>query len=212
MTRLIFVRHGESQANQLRLFAGSSNFALTERGLAQAQATAQELKKYKIDAVYASDLQRAYHTGLAIAQSQPCPIYTNSALREISAGLWESCSFDAIAKDYPQMHAIWTQNIGAAELPQGESAAQLYDRVKTAVMDIIQQNPQKTVCLATHATPIRAMEAVWNSLSHEHMQEFPWVSNASFSIVDYDRGSWNVIVRGYNEHLGFLNTALPKNI
>ena len=46
MTRLIFVRHGESQANQLRLFAGSSNFALTEKGVAQAQATAQELKKY----------------------------------------------------------------------------------------------------------------------------------------------------------------------
>ena len=43
MTRLIFVRHGESQANQLRLFAGSSNFALTEKGVAQAQATAQEL-------------------------------------------------------------------------------------------------------------------------------------------------------------------------
>ena len=51
MTRLIFVRHGESQANQLRLFAGSSNFALTEKGVAQAQATAQELKKYKIEVI-----------------------------------------------------------------------------------------------------------------------------------------------------------------
>lgn len=212
MTRLIFVRHGESQANQLRLFAGSSNFALTEKGVAQAQAAAQELKKYKIDAVYASDLQRAYYTGLAIARSQPCPIYKNSGLREISAGLWESCSFDTIAKDYPQMHTIWTQNIGRAILPQGESVAQLYSRVKTAVMNIIDQNSGKTICLATHATPIRAMEAVWNSRSYDHMQKFPWVSNASISVVDFDQGCWKVIVRGYNGHLGALNTELPKNI
>ncbi len=212
MTRLIFVRHGESQANLLRLFAGSSNFVLTPKGLAQAQATAKELKKYSIDAVYASDLQRAYNTGFLIAQEQHCPIYKNSGLREISAGLWESSPFDTIAANYPQMHEIWMHNIGAAVLPHGESVAQLYTRVRSTVMDIIRQNPKKTVCIATHATPIRAMEAVWNSLSYEHMQDFPWVSNASISVVEYEEGKWTLMMRDYKEHLGALSTALPQNI
>lgn len=212
MTRLFFVRHGESQANQLQLFAGSGNFVLTERGLAQAQAAAQELSKYKLDAVYASDLQRAYCTGLAIKQKQNCPIYKASGLREISAGLWESSPFDTIVQNYPEMHSIWKNDIGSAVLPQGESVAQLYARVKATVLDIIQQNPEKNICIASHATPIRAMEAVWNSLPCEQMQKFPWVTNASITIVEYDQGTWRLILRDYHEHLGALSTALPKNI
>ena len=40
MTRLIFVRHGESEANLARTFAGHTNARLTEKGHTQAALTA----------------------------------------------------------------------------------------------------------------------------------------------------------------------------
>ena len=66
MTRLLFVRHGQSEANLEGVFAGQIDPALTELGYRQAECTAEFIAKtYSVDAVYSSDLQRAYHTGLA---------------------------------------------------------------------------------------------------------------------------------------------------
>ena len=67
MTRLLFVRHGQSKANLDGVFAGQIDPALTELGCRQAECTAEFIaENYKVDAVYSSDLQRAYQTGLAV--------------------------------------------------------------------------------------------------------------------------------------------------
>ena len=60
MTRLLFVRHGQSEANLEGVFAGQIDPALTELGYRQAECTAEFIAKtYQVDAVYSSDLQRA---------------------------------------------------------------------------------------------------------------------------------------------------------
>ena len=69
-TTLIIVRHGESEANGSKRFAGHLDIPLSAKGLKQAELTAGYIKEnYHVDAVYASDLQRAYHTALPIAQA-----------------------------------------------------------------------------------------------------------------------------------------------
>ena len=45
MTRMIFVRHGESEANLRHAFAGWTNARLTEKGHAQAEVTGDFLKR-----------------------------------------------------------------------------------------------------------------------------------------------------------------------
>ena len=63
MTRIILVRHGQSVANANLIFAGHSDFDLTDFGRAQAELLAKHLhKNEKIDAIYSSDLKRAYNT------------------------------------------------------------------------------------------------------------------------------------------------------
>ena len=60
MTTVIVIRHGESEANRQGIFAGQINPDLLERGVEQAKLTAQYVADtYHVDAVYASDLQRA---------------------------------------------------------------------------------------------------------------------------------------------------------
>lgn len=57
-TTLIFVRHGESEGNRSDSFNSHVNVPLTNLGKRQAQKTAEFLDRYKIDAVYSSDLAR----------------------------------------------------------------------------------------------------------------------------------------------------------
>ena len=85
MTTLLVIRHGQSVANLEDKFAGFSDFDLTDLGRKQAECAASYIKeRYKVDAVYASDLQRAMNTAeIAIPG---CVYETDPALREVNVG------------------------------------------------------------------------------------------------------------------------------
>ena len=60
MTRIILLRHGQSEANRDIWFAGHSDPHLTEKGLLQAECAAEYLARHeRIDLILASDLHRA---------------------------------------------------------------------------------------------------------------------------------------------------------
>ncbi len=211
MTQFIIVRHGQSLANEMGLFGGSGNFPLTQKGILQAEATAQELDKYKIDVVYASDLQRAFKTGEIIAKRQNCPIIKEKSLRELCGGLWESCIFDQIGIDFPREYELWKTDLINCTPPEGEPFTHLYERISRCLTRLALENEGKTVCIAAHATPIRAMEAFFAG-GIEHTYDFNWVSNSSITIVNFENGTWTKILRSFDEHLGNMSTRLPSSI
>ena len=212
MTTLYFVRHGESISNLNTQFAGSLDMPLTEKGRDQAKATAQFLKDVPFSAVYASDLQRAYDTGFAIAEMHALPVHATAELREIYAGDWEGKSYAQLDMDYPDSYGVWRRQIGLAQCPNGESVAQLQARISAFVFDVVRQHPDQTVCIATHATPIRVMECIWEKTPLSRMHTIPWVSNASVTVAVYDGDDGRLLYRDQHEHLGDLHTILAKNV
>ena len=63
MTTFILVRHGESMANKTKSYAGHIDIPLSEEGFLQAEAVSRYIEEnFKVDAVYSSDLSRAYNT------------------------------------------------------------------------------------------------------------------------------------------------------
>jgi len=58
VTRLIFVRHGETEENKAKIVQGQKHGKLSEEGLEQAKKVAERLKDEKIDFIYSSDLDR----------------------------------------------------------------------------------------------------------------------------------------------------------
>ena len=146
MTTLLLIRHGESRANRDGFFAGQTDVPLEERGLLQAQVTASFLvRSYTVDAVYASDLRRAYDTGKAVAQLLGKPVILEPMLREICAGQWQGMPFDRLVAQYPKEYLVWRTDIGKCQCPDGESVAQLGVRVLEALTRIARENPGKTV-------------------------------------------------------------------
>lgn len=211
-TRIYFIRHGESESNLIHQFAGSLDMSLTERGREQAAATAAFLKDVPFTAVYSSDLKRAYDTAQAVAKPRGMSVIGDQRLREIYAGDWEGRSYDDLDREFAVSYGVWRTQIGLAQCPNGESVAQLQDRVNRCVQDIVQNHPNQYVCIVTHATPIRVMESLWTTTPLDQMHTIPWVSNASVTIVEYRDGRARLLSRDLYEHLGSLHTVLAKNV
>ncbi len=212
-TRLLLIRHGESRANREDVFSGHYDVELEERGKMQARLTAEYIvTNYQVDKVYASDLKRAYATGKAVADLLSIDVIAKKGLREINGGKWEAVKFSDLPKLYPNEYRIWREDFGNAYCVGGESAKALAKRVYETVIQIAKENEGKTVVVATHATPIRALQSVIQTGGTQQMQQIPWVNNASVSELEYQEGKWSYGKIGYDEHLQGIQSALSKDI
>jgi broad specificity phosphatase PhoE len=213
MTRIIMIRHGQSQANARELFAGHSDFDLSELGALQASKAAEYLlKKEKITAIYASDLLRAYHTACHIADAFGLPVTKDKGLREIYAGKWESLSFSEIAEKYPNAFKVWKTDYSNARPVGGESTAEVYERIVPHVTELAQKHDGETVLLATHATVVRAFDAYARGFGSNETGMVPFSRNASINIFKYGNGRAEAISSDIVEHLGDLAVNMSPKI
>lgn len=207
------IRHGESEANRNKLFAGNLDADLQNNGLKQAQKTAEFIAaNYKVDKVYASDLKRAFKTGKCVADLVGVEIIPNKNLREISAGKWEGISFDDLAVNYADDYNVWLTDIGNACCTGGESVKQLGKRIMDELTAIASANDGKTIVIATHATPIRVMQTLVQYGNLDNMKSVSWVTNASVTTFEYENGVWRCVKVSQDAHLSDLKTELPANV
>ncbi len=213
MTTFLLIRHGESLANVEGRFAGHLDAPLSTTGQAQAVITAEYIRShYAVDAVYASDLARAFDTGKAVADQFGLPMNPDSDLREIFAGDWEGAVYDDLPKQFPASFHTWLTDIGNAVCDGGESVAHLQGRVLTALRRIAAEHDGQTVVIATHATPIRSLQCFCEGKPLDEMKTVPWVSNASVTVVECEQGALRLLEVGKDAHLGQQRTAFPKKI
>ena len=213
MTRIIIVRHGQSEANAKCAFAGHTDFELSTLGIKQANATAKYVvEKYSIDKIYTSDLSRAYGTALPISEMSGLPLITNSELREIFAGKWEGGKFDTLVEKYSEDYSVWLKDIGNARPTDGESVKEMSERVRRAVTEIAEENDGRTVVIVSHGTPIRSLVSLFNGKDVSEMKNIPWVTNASVTEVEYKDGAFTLIATGVDGHLSGFSSGLPANV
>ncbi len=209
MTKLYFIRHGESTANALNVFAGTSDFPLSETGHAQAKLTAKYLADKGIDVIYSSDLKRAYQTAEPTAKMYGIDVIKSEKLREFCGGKWEMLTYKEVGERFPEELNVFTNDIGSATFSGGESVADSQIRVKNAVDEICRCNDGKTVAIFIHAGVLRALLCDMMGLPLSEMKNIKFVGNASVTTAYCENGKYTVTERGYHEHLGSLGTFLP---
>ena len=211
-TKIILIRHGQSIGNYYRNFLGHTNLDLTELGYQQAQCCAKYLKDEHIDVIFASDLIRAYNTIMPLAKEKNLEIIRNSQLREIYAGDWENMHVDDIMSKYEKEFTTWKTDIGNCCCTNGESVLHLQDRIYAEILKIANDNLGKTVCIGTHATPIRTFWAKINSMGKDEIKNIPWATNASVTRVEYCDNEFIPVCYSYDEFLGEKKVNMFKNI
>ena len=209
-TTLIIIRHGFSEANEQNVFAGSYNIHLTETGKKQAQLTAEYLADTPIDKIYSSDLFRAEETAAPIAAQKNLPIERRASLREIYGGEWEGKPYFALIEKYKEDFSVWMDNFALARCTGGESIREMYARATAAIREILAENIGKTVCVVSHATVIRALITYFSNIPFEEINRVPFVPNSSVTTVEIEDGRFNVLKKGFADHLGKLTTVLPS--
>ncbi|ETZ31141.1 bifunctional RNase H/acid phosphatase [Mycobacterium intracellulare] len=156
-TRLLLVRHGQTELSVQRRYSGRGNPALTEVGRRQADAAARYLaQRGGISAVFSSPLQRAYDTAAAAAKALGLDVTVDDDLIETDFGVWEGLTFAEAAERDPELHRRWLRDTSTAP-PGGESFDAVHDRVSRIRDRVLATQQGTTVLVVSHVTPIKML-------------------------------------------------------
>ena len=165
-TTLFLVRHGETVDNARQIMQGQTQGCLNERGRKQAQQVARRLADEPIDAVVASDLQRAIQTAEIIAAPHGLSVSTTPLLRERDWG-----SFTG--RFIPDLKGVvWPDDI--------ESEPKLLQRAADFLQCITTTYPGKRVVAVGHGIMNKAVLAVYAGCT---MREVQRMMNAEVRVL-----------------------------
>ncbi|MGC9348847.1 MAG: alpha-ribazole phosphatase [Anaerolineae bacterium] len=198
MLRLLLVRHGETAWNASRRYQGQMDVPLNEVGRRQAAAVADRLTAEPVQAIYASDLDRAWETALVIARPHGLTAISDPRLRELDFGDWQGLTYAQIAEQAPEALAVWNEDRVGRKPPGGESLGMMAERAGEVIEEIQSAHDDGTVVLVSHGGTIRIILC----LLLEHPLAAYWqfeVDNTAVSEIEWRRLG-PVVVRWNDAH------------
>jgi ribonuclease H / adenosylcobalamin/alpha-ribazole phosphatase len=158
-TRLVLVRHGETELTAQRRYSGREDVPLTPHGRAQAEAIAGRIAALtpRMAAVVTSPLVRCAATAEAVAAATGGPpVVVEPDLIECDFGRWEGCTFAEVRQRWPDEWEAWHTSTRVAP-SGGESLQQVSIRVRRAVSTLRERYPGVTVAVVSHVWPLKLM-------------------------------------------------------
>lgn len=150
-TRILLVRHGQTEWNREERFRGRADVPLNAVGLAQAEAAGRRVaSEWQPAAMYASPLSRAMQTAAAIARPFGLAVQSWPDLIDIDYGEWQGLSPDEVRARWPESLDDWYHAPQRAAIPGGEMLAAMDARGMAAVRQLAAQHSDKTIVLVGH--------------------------------------------------------------
>ncbi len=205
-TRVIVVRHGQSQGNVDNTFCGHFDSPLTALGFAQARAAGRRLADTNFDAAFASDLSRTRDTAVCLLEgrSDPPPLTLDRRLREMYYGDWEGRGAKDLADSYP---AEIRKFFEGHATPGGETAAEVRSRVAAAVRDAVSAYRGGIVLIVSHGNAIMAMLAEFLAIPLELTWAFA-CDNTSITQLQFSKRDRFTLL-SYNDFSHILDISQP---
>ncbi len=150
VTRIIAIRHGETAWNVGIRIQGHTDIALNPTGRKQAACVAAALREESVQAIYASDLQRAWQTASAIAHATQAPLHAEKDLRERSFGRFEGKTYSDLEAEFPEDSLRWRQRDPDWAPPAGESLSSMRERISSTATRLAQQHLGGQIVLVAH--------------------------------------------------------------
>jgi probable phosphoglycerate mutase len=193
MTRLIIVRHGQTEWNRVERFRGRLDVPLNDTGLRQARAAARRIAAaWTVQAVYYSDLARTRATAQAIAAACKAPSFAHPGLLDIDYGQWSGLSpAEASVRDSERL-ALWYKQPHRVQIPGGESLDAVRQRAVAGMDGLAHQHDGQTIVLVSHLVVCRllVLEALGLDCSHFwRIQQ----DTATINIVDWHEGVYTIV-------------------
>lgn len=199
-TRLIFIRHGQTEWNAQEIWQGHRDSPLTERGRHEIAALGNRMKTMEFDHLYSSDLGRAWQTAQSIAQSTGHSISTESFLREKNLGIFEGLKTTQLLEHYPAEFEQFQSFDPDFVIPNGESIRQFFKRSVAGFETLADRHPQQTLVVVSHGGVLSNLFRYIFELPFKMRQRID-IRNTSLNAVSYLEGNWRLHFWGDVSHL-----------
>jgi len=188
MTTIYLIRHGENDfiGKSHKLAGWLPGVHLNDRGRIQAEALAEILYSVKLNALYASPLERTMETAEPLAKAKGLEIEKRKGLGEIKYGRWEGKSLKVLSKR--KLWPVIQNTPSLARFPDGESFVEAQDRVVSEIeaLRAIHKSPKASFACVIHADVIKLIIAHYLGLSLDLFQRIV-VMPASISMLHIDQ-------------------------
>ena len=151
-TRILLIRHGETDWNRIHRFQGRSDVPLNQKGSEQARALALALKHEPITAIYSSPLVRAIETARLIKMFHfSTPFFQEETLVEMDLGDFDGMEAKRWAAQFQDFRKAWQENPACVKMPGGESLKDVQIRAIDALERITNIYPSgSTLLICSH--------------------------------------------------------------
>jgi len=189
LSRLLLIRHGDTESNSAERYWGDTDVKLSDAGLRQAERLRDRLATERINAIYSSDLSRALVTAETIASNHRLEIITCAELREMNFGELEGLTFDEISRRYPEVTELWLKRSPKLKCPGGESLEEHNIRISQFTGRLENHAPQETIVIVAHSGSLRSLLCHLLGIGPERRWQFR-LDLASLTILDtYSQGA-----------------------
>ncbi len=164
-TRIVLVRHGETDWNRENRFQGHADPPLNDLGRSQALVLAGHLASEPFAAAYTSPLRRAVETAAILARELGLDPIETASLKEVDVGSWSGLTRDEVEARFPTGYERWLEYGHGWD--DGESYDELGARVSSELLRIGELHRGQRVLAVTHGGPIRSALAVADRVPFE---------------------------------------------
>jgi len=203
-TRLLLIRHGETDDNRFEVFQGQAGHGLNDRGRRQAGLLAERLSRagLALSALSTSDLQRAMETAALLNDTLMLHLRHDPALREVYLGGWQGLSRQEVASRFPDEWAAWEAGVDLRR-GGGESLGDLALRMTTAIERIASAHEGEAVAIVSHGAALKVFAAKAVGAIPHKLHPFRVLGNTGLAVVERAPGEpFRLTLWGDDSHLG----------
>ena len=157
MSRVLLVRHGETELKSSERLWGHTDTKLDALGLKQAERLRDRLASERIDAIYSSKLKRALVTAETIASRHQLEVVTCAELHEVDFGQLEGLTLNEANQRYPEVAKLRMQRNLKLKYPGGDSFIEFSKRVSKFLDRLEQHTAEETVLIVAHNGVLRIL-------------------------------------------------------
>ena len=183
--QIYIIRHGLTESNKKKIYAGWSDESVCNEGISNLLEIGNKLKKFKIEKIFSSPIQRAIQTAGIINSSLDISTEIEKSLKEMKMGPWEGLSEEEVAKKYPREWKIWNSKPFELKLDGRETLKDLQLRTLRAIKKISNNSNFSRILAVTHVALIRALIIFYNNLSLDEYRKID-VPNGAVYLLDYN--------------------------
>jgi len=203
-TRIIAIRHGETAWNVDSRIQGHLDIPLNDVGRAQAARAAAALADESVQAVYSSDLLRAYETAQAIGDILALPVQIDKGLREREFGVFQGRTFAEIEAEAPELAMRWRKREPDFSPEGGESLNVFRDRIVKTANALANAHLGQQMVLVAHGG---VMDVLYRAATGQEVQApRTWqLSNAAINRLLWTPDGFTLVGWADTQHLDDLS-------